>query len=64
MSSSSDLGYTNTDTLESLSASIDYVVASGVTATVGYTDVSAGNEGSSVSGNSGSSWYVGANISF
>ena len=55
---------TNTDTLESLSASIDYVVASGVTATVGYTDVSAGNEGASVSGNSGSSWYVGANISF
>jgi hypothetical protein len=55
---------TNTDTLESLSASVDYVVAGGVTATVGYTDVSAGNEGASVSGNSGSSWYVGANISF
>ena len=55
---------TNTDTLESLSASVDYTVADGVTATVGYTDVSAGNEGASVSGNSGSSWYIGANISF
>jgi len=55
---------TLTDTLESLSASVDYAVASGVTATVGYTDVSAGNEGSSVAGNSGSAWYIGANISF
>ena len=55
---------TNTDSLESVSGSVDYVVASGVTATVGYTDVSAANEGASVSGNSGSSWYIGANISF
>ena len=55
---------TNTDTLEALSGSVDYAVASGVTATLGYTDVSAGNEGSSVAGNSGSSWYIGANISF
>jgi len=55
---------TNTDSLESISGSVDYVVASGVTATVGYTDVSAANEGASVSGNSGSSWYIGANISF
>jgi hypothetical protein len=53
-----------TDTLESIGASVDYTVASGVTATIGYTDVSAGNEGSSVPGNSGSSWYIGANISF
>jgi hypothetical protein len=55
---------TNTDTLEKVSGSIDYAVAAGVTATVGYTDVSAQNEGSSVPGNSGSSWYIGANISF
>jgi len=55
---------TETDTLESISASVDYAVAAGVTATVGYTDVSAGNEGSSVPGNSGSAWYIGANISF
>jgi len=53
-----------TDTLESIGASVDYTVASGVTATIGYTDVSAGNEGASVSGNSGSAWYIGANISF
>jgi hypothetical protein len=55
---------TLTDTLESISASVDYAVAAGVTATVGYTDVSAGNEGAAVAGNSGSSWYIGANISF
>jgi len=55
---------TNTDTLESVSASVDYAVASGVTATVGYTDVSAANENVSISGNSGSAWYIGANISF
>jgi len=55
---------TNTDTLESVSASVDYAVASGVTATVGYTDVSAANENISISGNSGSAWYIGANISF
>jgi predicted porin len=55
---------TNTDTLESIGGSVDYAVASGVTATIGYTDVSAGNEGSSVPGNSGSAWYIGANISF
>jgi hypothetical protein len=53
-----------TDTLESIGASVDYTVAAGVTATIGYTDVSAGNEGASVSGNSGSAWYIGANISF
>jgi predicted porin len=55
---------TLTDTLESIGASVDYAVASGVTATVGYTDVSAGDEGASKPGNSGSSWYIGANISF
>ena len=50
--------------LESISGSVDYAVASGVTATIGYTDVSASNENASVSGNSGSAWYIGANISF
>jgi predicted porin len=54
----------NTDTLESVSASVDYAVASGVTATIGYTDVSAADENISKSGNSGSAWYIGANISF
>jgi hypothetical protein len=55
---------TNTDTLESISGSVDYVVAAGVTATVGFTDVSAQDEGVSKTGNSGSAWYIGANISF
>jgi hypothetical protein len=55
---------TNTDSLESISASLDYVVASGITATLGYTDVSAGDEGASKSANSGSAWYIGANVSF
>jgi len=54
----------NTDTYESLGASIDYAVASGVTATLGYLDESSADEGSSASANSGSSWYIGANVSF
>jgi hypothetical protein len=55
---------TNTDTHESVSASIDYAVAAGVTATLGYTDVSNQDEGVSKTANSGSSWYIGANVSF
>jgi len=54
----------NTDTYESLGASIDYAVASGVTATLGYLDESSADEGTSASANSGSSWYIGANVSF
>jgi len=53
-----------TDTSESVSGSLDYTVASGVTATIGYTDVSNQDEGTSLSAHSGSSWYVGANVSF
>ena len=52
------------DSVSALSASASYTVASGVTAILGYTDVSTTNEGSENSGNSGSSWYVGASISF
>jgi hypothetical protein len=52
------------DSVSALSASASYTVASGVTAILGYTDVSTNNEGSENSGNSGSSWYVGASISF
>jgi hypothetical protein len=54
----------NTDTYESLSGSVDYVVASGVTATIGYSDESAQDENASLSANSGNSWYIGANVSF
>jgi predicted porin len=55
---------TETDSLESVSASVDYAVAAGVTATIGYTDVSAVDENISKTSASGSSWYIGANISF
>jgi len=52
------------DSFNSTSASIDYVVAPGVTATIGYTDVDAEDEGAAMAGNSGTSWYVGATVSF
>ena len=52
------------DSTDTASGSIDYAVASGVTATLGYTDVSTKNEASSTTGNAGSSWYVGATVSF
>ena len=46
------------------SASVDYVIASGVTGTVGYRDQEGSNEGTALTTDSGSSWYIGANISF
>ncbi len=52
------------DSYNSTSASVDYVVAPGVTATLGYTDVDTEDEGTAQSANSGTSWYVGATVSF
>jgi len=52
------------DERKQTSASIDYVIASGVTGTIGYKDQEAKNEGTVTTGSSGSSWYIGANISF
>jgi len=52
------------DTYNKLAASVDYVVAPGVTATVGYADVDTEDEGAAQSGNSGTSWYIGATVSF
>jgi hypothetical protein len=52
------------DTYEQTAASVDYVVASGVTATVGYSDRSRSDEATEDAGNSGTSWYIGANVSF
>jgi predicted porin len=52
------------DSTETVSASAAYTIASGVTATLGYTDVSNSNEGAAIPANSGSSWYVGASVSF
>lgn len=46
------------------SASVDYVIASGVTGTVGYRDQTGTSEGAEVTTESGTSWYIGANISF
>jgi hypothetical protein len=53
-----------TDAYESMSASIDYVVASGVTATLGYTSEESAEESNSDTAHSGTSWYIGANVSF
>jgi hypothetical protein len=52
------------DEKEHVSASVDYVIASGVTGTVGYRDQEGSNEGTALTTDSGSSWYIGANISF
>jgi hypothetical protein len=52
------------DSYDSSNASIDYAVASGVTATLGYADISRDDDGSSATDASGSSWYVGATVSF
>ena len=54
----------NVDAYEKVGASLDYVVVSGVTATLGYANESASEEGTSDSTHSGSSWYIGANVSF
>ena len=53
---------TTEDSEDTVSASISYAVASGVTAYLGYTDKDAEDDGSSAT--DGSSWYIGANMSF
>ena len=52
------------DSYDATSASISYAVASGVTAVLGWTDVSRDDDGAASSDSSGSSWYVGATVSF
>tara|TARA_B100001123_G_C15270431_1_gene1010111 strand:+ start:625 stop:1704 length:1080 start_codon:yes stop_codon:yes gene_type:complete len=52
------------DSYESTSASISYTVAPGVSAIVGWSDSTSTNEGASTNASSGSSWYVGALVSF
>jgi len=52
------------DSVDKVSASVDYVIASGVTGTVGYRSEDVKDEGTSANTFSGSSWYVGATISF
>tara|TARA_B100001123_G_scaffold183279_1_gene209888 strand:- start:523 stop:1638 length:1116 start_codon:yes stop_codon:yes gene_type:complete len=52
------------DGYESTSASISYTVAPGVSAIVGFSDSESINEGTNIAASGGSSWYVGALISF
>jgi len=52
------------DSIDKVSASVDYVIASGVTGTVGYRQEDSTEEGTSINTFSGSSWYVGATVSF
>ena len=53
---------TTEDSEDTVSASISYAVASGVTAYLGYSDKDAEDDGSSA--DDGSAWYIGANMSF
>jgi len=52
------------DTYNKTAASIDYVIAPGVTGTLGWSDQTREDEGAASTGASGSSWYIGANVSF
>jgi hypothetical protein len=63
--SSTTLGTAGTteDAKDTLAAGISYAVASGVTANIGYVDVESQVAGSSET-SGGTSWYIGANMSF
>jgi hypothetical protein len=50
------------DSQDETSASVSYVVASGVTAILGYTSTDSADDGSPT--DDGSAWYIGANMSF
>jgi len=52
------------DSVDKVGASVDYVIASGVTGTVGYRSEDVKDEGADDQSHSGSSWYVGATVSF
>jgi hypothetical protein len=52
------------DSIDKVSASVDYVIASGVTGTVGYRQEDSTQNGTTSNTHSGSSWYVGATVSF
>jgi hypothetical protein len=54
---------TTDDSVDSTSASATYTVAAGVSAVIGYTTVDAQNEGVATT-DDGSSWYIGASMSF
>ena len=52
------------DTYEQTAGSVDYVVAPGVTATLGFSDRARSDEATNDSSHGGTSWYIGANVSF
>jgi hypothetical protein len=52
------------DTYNKTAASIDYVIAPGVTGTIGWSEHDSEDEGAAAAANSGNSWYIGANVSF
>lgn len=52
------------DSYSSTGASVDYKIATGVTGTLGFSDNSNEDEGTVLKTYSGSSWYIGANVSF
>jgi len=55
---------TSEDKHTSVSASLAYAIAGGVTGTLGFTDVHNSDNGTEVTSASGNAWYVGASISF
>jgi len=52
------------DSVDTVGASVDYVIASGITGTIGYATQDSSDEGTTSQTHSGSSWYVGATVSF
>jgi hypothetical protein len=56
---------TEVDSYDKTSASVEYAVASGVTAILGYSAIDTSDEDSTVDTESnGTAWYIGANIAF
>jgi hypothetical protein len=54
---------TTIDSKDVTSAGVSYAVASGVTANLGWEDISSDDEGA-VDDTGGTSWYIGASMSF
>jgi len=52
------------DSYEETAASVGYKIYDGVSATIGYSDRSNSSENTAMAGNSGTSWYIGADVSF
>ena len=52
------------DTYTQTAASVGYKIVDGVTATIGYSDRSRSTENTANPASSGTSWYIGADVSF